>query len=430
MNITVVGAGYVGLTLAAVLASFKHKVWLVRKDRQKTEELKKGKIHFFEPDLEGLVRRGLENSRLLPTVDYREAVSDSEVIFICVGTPSLPDGRIDLSQVEEAAKEIGENLGAGYTVIVDKSTVLPGTAQKVKEIVKKYKQPRARFDICSCPEFLREGFTVWDTLHPERIIIGSENPKATRILKRLHRDFGAPIVITKIASAELLKYAANSCLALRIVFANQIADLCEKTEADINEVLAGIGLDKRIGSHYWYPGLGYGGSCFPKDAAALAAFAQDKGITDSLFERMHKLNKRRIGKIVKRLEEKFGPLAKRKIGVLGLACKQGTDDIRESPAIKIIQILERKRAKIKVYDPKALENAKRVLTKVEFFKDPYQAAMESEVLLLLTDWREFQALDYAKIKKLMKGNFIFDSRNILPKEKISALGFNYLGIGR
>jgi len=430
MNITVVGAGYVGLTLAAVLADFGHKVWVVRKDKEKNEALKNGKIHFFEPGLESLVKKNLKNGRLVPTTDYSQAIPFCEVVFICVGTPSLLSGAVDLSSVFEAAREIGKNLSSKYTVVINKSTCPPGTTKKVAEIIKKYKSQKANFDIAFCPEFLKEGTAVEDTKHPDRIVIGAESPKAIKIIKELHKQFKAPILLTKIESAELIKYAANSYLALRIVFVNQLADLCEKTGADIEEVIKGIGMDKRIGLHYWYPGLGYGGSCFPKDVAAIADFAKKKKIPTSIFDKMDKLNRKRIGQIVKRLEDTFGSFAGKKIGVLGLACKQGTDDIRESPAIKIIELLKKKKAKIIAYDPLAMENTKKAVRGINFAKDSYAVAQKADALLILTDWPEFTKLDYKKIKNLMRGNFIFDSRNILDDKKIKLLGFEYMGVGK
>jgi UDPglucose 6-dehydrogenase len=430
MNITVVGAGYVGLTLAAVLADFGNKVWVVRKDKEKNEALKRGKIHFFEPGLEELVKKNLKEGRLIPTTEYSQAIPLSQVVFIAVGTPSLSSGAVDLSQVFEAAKEIGKNLSLNYTVVVNKSTCPPGTTRKVAKIIEKFKPKKASFDVVFCPEFLREGSGVEDTKHPDRVVIGAESSKAAKIVKELHKRFKAPILLTKIESAELIKYAANSYLALRIVFANQIADLCEKSGADIGEVIKGMGMDKRIGLHYWYPGMGYGGSCFPKDVAAIADFAQKKKITGSIFAVMDKLNKKRIPQIIKKLENNFGSFANKKVGVLGLACKQGTDDIRESPAIKTIEILKKKKAKINAYDPMAMKNAEKVLSGVAFAKNPHEVAENADCLLILTDWPEFGKLDYRKIKKLMKGDFIFDSRNILDKEKIEKLGFRYLGIGR
>lgn len=430
MNISVVGAGYVGLTLAAVLADLGHKVWVVRKDKEKNNALKNGKIHFFEPDLEELVKKSLKKGRLFPTTDYSEAIPNSELIFICVGTPSLSSGSIDLSQVFTAAEEIGRTLKKGFTLVVNKSTVPPGTTKQIKKIIEKNKNDKANFEVAFCPEFLREGTAVADTSHPDRVIIGSETARATQILQKIHKDFKAPIFITKIAGAELIKYASNNYLALRIVFANQLADLCEKSEADIDEVIEGIGMDKRIGSHYWYPGLGYGGSCFPKDVAALAAYAREVGLKDSLFEEMDKLNTQRVSQVLKRVKKKFGTFNKKTIGVLGLACKRGTDDVRKSPAIKVVELLQKDKVRIKAYDPLAMENAAKVLTGVDFCQDAYQVAEKADALFILNDPEAFARLDYKKIKKLMRGKFIFDSRNLLNKEEMEALGFDYIGVGK
>lgn len=430
MNITVLGAGYVGLTLATVLSDFGHRVWVVRKDQEKNEALKNGQVHFFEPGLEGLVKKNLASGRLRPTTDYQEAIPHSEIVFIAVGTPSLPSGEMDITQVLEAASQLGRNLKKGYTLVVNKSTVPPGTTWKVSEIIKKNKKRGANFEISFCPEFLREGSAVQDTLRPDRVVIGAETSRTARILKQLHQPFNAPILQCRITSAELVKYTANAYLALRIVFINQIADLCEKIGADVEEVVKGIGLDKRIGSHYWYPGLGYGGSCFPKDVAGLAFFADKKGLENNLFVKMHQLNKERIDKIFKRIEKHFGSLAGKVVGVLGLACKQGTDDVRRSPAMDIVRALLKKGVRIQAYDPLAMENAKRELDGVKFCTSSYQVAEKAEALLILTDWPEFGKLDLKKIKKSMKKNFLFDSRNLLPQDKMLALGFKYLGIGK
>lgn len=430
MKISVLGAGYVGLNLAAVLADLGHQVFVVRKDVQKTEELKKGKIHFFEPGLEKLVKKNLEADRLIPTTNYADAIPHSEIIFITVGTPSLPHGEADLSHIFSAAEDIGKNLKKGYTLVVAKSTIPPGTTQKIALVIAKNKKSGANFEIAFCPEFLREGSAVEDTFHPDRVVIGSDSPKAIKILKELHRPFNAPTLVTSIASAELIKYAANNYLAARIVFANQIADLCERIGGDVQEVIKGIGLDKRIGNHYWYPGLGYGGSCFPKDVAALAHFADQQGFKENLFERLDQLNKKRADEILNQIEDKLGSFSNKKIGVLGLACKKGTDDIRSAPAIKMVKHLLAKGAKVKAYDSLAMENAKKEVEGLSFGLDPYQAVNGVDALLVLTDCLDFEKLDFKKVKKLMKGKFIFDSYNILPKEKIISLGFDYHSIGK
>ncbi|PIS13824.1 UDP-glucose 6-dehydrogenase [Candidatus Shapirobacteria bacterium CG09_land_8_20_14_0_10_47_13] len=429
MKIAVVGAGYVGLTWAIILADQGHHVWLLRKDKAKNEALKKGKPHIFEPGLTDLVKKNLRLGRLLPTLDYQEAIPNVEAIFICVGTPSGLNGKADLSQVLAAASEIGKNLRPGFTAVIVKSTVPPGTTAKIAAMISKHKSTQADFEIGFCPEFLREGSAVADSLHPDRVIVGTASPKVIQLVKELHRHLPTPVLVTSIKSAELTKYAANNYLALRIVFINQIADLCEKIGADVQEIIAGIGSDKRIGPHYWYPGLGYGGSCFPKDVAALAWFAEESRMKDSLFAKMDKINRGRVGQIALRLEKKMGALAGKKIAVLGLAVKQGTDDVRCSPAMDLVEILLKKGAHIKAYDPLATNNARRVL-KAEFFPDPYGAVKDADGLFILNDSPEFAKLDYVKLKKLMRGNFIFDSRNLLNKKKMEKLGFVYGGIGK
>jgi len=430
MKITVVGAGYVGLPLAAVLADFGNTVWIVRKDKEKNEALKKGNIHIFEPGLEKLVKKNLKAGRFIPTCDYSQAIPDSDVVFITVGTPCSSYGEADLTQVLGVAKEIGENLKKGRTIIVSKSTAPPGSTRKIASMIEKFKPKGAQFEIAFCPEFLREGLAIEDTLHPNRLVIGSESPQAIKILKEIHQTFKAPILVTGIESAELIKYAANAYLALRIVYANEIANLCERTGAKIEEVIQGIGMDKRIGLHYWYPGLGYGGSCFPKDVWALAAFATKIGQSGSLFEKMHQLNTDRITQLMNKVSKDFGGFSGKTIGILGLACKQGTDDIRESPAIKVVNYLIKQKTKIKAYDPMAMKNSKAALPQIDYQKDTYQTAQKADILMILTDWPEFAKLNYGKIRQEMKGKFIFDSRNILNKEKMEKLGFKYLGVGR
>lgn len=430
MKISVVGAGYVGLTLAAGLASLGHKVWVVRKDKEKSEALKQGKIHFFEPGLEELVKKDLAAGRLLPTTEYCKAIPQSDVVFIAVGTPSLPTGEADLTQLDLAVGQIGENLRSGYTVVVNKSTVPPGTTRKIVSIIGEKKKSSADFDIGFCPEFLREGHAVEDTFHPDRVILGCESEKAIKILKDLHKSFNAPILNTRIESAEFIKYAANAYLALRIVFADQLADLCERASGDIEEVIKGVGMDKRIGTHYWYPGLGYGGSCFPKDVAGFACFANQQGCRGNLFEKMDKLNKERVKKVLKTLEAEFGRFKGKKVGILGLACKKGTDDVRNSNALKLAVMIAQRGAKVMANDPLAMGNARLITSKLMFCRDPYEVAQRADALLILTDCLEFETMDYKRIKKEMAGNFLFDARNLLPKEQMIALGFKYLGTGR
>jgi len=430
MKIAVIGAGYVGLTWTAVLASLGHRVFLVENNREKLAKLKKGQPPFFEPGLEPLLKKGIKSKRLCLFASLKSLREKPALVFICVGTPSQKNGSIDLSYVFQTAKELGKNLWPGQTTVVVKSTVLPGTTKKVEEIISQNKSEKANFSLAFCPEFLREGKAIEDTFHPSRVIIGSEDKKAVNVLKKLHAFFGAPILTMKIESAELAKYAANAYLALRIVFANQIADLVEKVGADVEEVIAGIGLDPRIGAGYWYPGLGYGGSCFPKDVAALASFGAKKGVKKSLFSFMDNYNRNRPGEKLAEIEKSWGKPAGKKIAVWGLACKQGTDDVRGSAALLVAQKLAQKGARVFAFDALAEENAKKEYPRLHYSSDPYLVAKKADWLLVLSDDPLFAKANFKKVKELMRGRKIFDARNILPKEELKKIGFEYLGVGR
>ncbi|MBP8591004.1 UDP-glucose/GDP-mannose dehydrogenase family protein [Candidatus Shapirobacteria bacterium] len=430
MKIAVVGAGYVGLTWAAVLASLSHKVLLVENNPKKLAKLKKGQPPFFEPGLEPLLKKEIKSKRLSFSSSIKDLQEKPEVVFICVGTPSRQDGSIDLSYVFAVAKELGKNLWPGQTTVVLKSTVLPGTTKKVEEIISQNKNKKATFSLAFCPEFLREGKAVEDSFRPNRVIIGSNDKRAIAILKKIHAPFGAPILAVKTESAEVTKYAANAYLALRIVFANQIADLAERVGAEVEEVIAGIGLDPRIGSAYWYPGLGYGGSCFPKDVAALASFSTKKGLKQSLFSFMDHYNQSRPEKKLAEIEEKWGQALGKRVAVWGLACKQGTDDVRGSAALLMADKLSKKGAAVFAFDALAEENAQRACPNVCYSPDPYSVVKNVDWLLVLSDDPLFAKANFARVKKLMRGRKIFDARNILPKEELKKMGFDYLGVGR
>lgn len=417
-----IGAGYVGLTLASVLAKFGNKVSLVENDSAKLRGIRKGKPHFYEPGLGALLRRVLANGSLTLFGEASQLERNLDVIFIAVGTPSKKSGAVNLSAIWVVAREISSKITPGQTVVVLKSTSTPGTTRRLAE--------KVNSDIAFCPEFLREGHALEDTLHPDRIIIGCERPKTAAILKRLFTDFKVPMLTMKIESAELTKYAANSYLALRIVFANQLADLVQKAGADIKEVISGIGLDRRIGSHYWYPGLGYGGSCFPKDVAALAVWARKVGVKRSLFRKMDSLNRQRAGEKLAELEEVWGSFQGKRVAVWGLACKQGTDDIRGSRAMEIIKILCERKVKVTAFDYLAMEKAKNVLPSIDYKDDPYKAVKGADVLLVLTDEPKFSKLSFERVKTLMRSNKVFDARNILNRKILIKLGFQYRGVGR
>lgn len=430
MKISMIGAGYVGLTSGAVFASLGNTVWVVRRDSEKIEKLKKGIIPIYEPGLSEIVKRNVKSGRLIPTTQYCECVPFSDVVFIAVGTPEGRDGA-DLSQVYAAAEEIARNLKKGFTVIVDKSTVPPGTAEEVTEIINKHKRAGARFEVASSPEFLRQGNAVEDTTKPDRVVIGVSSSKAANILVKLHKDLKCPVVITKVRSAEIIKLAANAYLSLRIGFIDQISDLCEKMGADVQDIIQGIGLDRRIGTHYWWPGMGYGGYCFPKDVKALAALYKASGQKNNLFSKLDELNEKRVERFALRISEKIGTLKGKQIGVLGLSSRPDTDDIRGSVPLNFIRILLRFGAKVKAYDPMAQENAKVIMgSDVEFLNNPYDVAKNADALCVVTEWKEFKKLDLKNIKKLMKGKVLLDSKDIYTPEKIKKLGFTYLSTGR
>lgn len=430
MTISIVGHGYVGLVSAAIFADLGNTVWCVGRTPEKIENLKKGIMLFYEPGLEEVVKRNVLADRLKFTVNYEEAISQSEIIFICVGTPPKDNGEADLSQVESAAKEIGKNL-KDYVVVVTKSTVPIGTNYKVQKIINQYKKKDVDFDIASCPEFLREGSALSDTLNPDRIVIGVQTEKAKNLLLELHKPIGGKTIITNIETAEMIKYAANSLLSVKISFANAISFLCEETGADVEEVMEGIGTDKRIGRRFLYPGVGYGGSCFPKDIKALISISDALGYDFKLLKTTEEINKEAILRFVDKAKKLLkGQVSGKTIAVLGLAFKPNTDDMREAPAIKIIMALQKMGAKIKAFDPIAISNASKILKDVEYAKDAYDTVNEADILLIVTEWNEFRQLNLSKIKKLMKNPIILDGRNIYDPEKVKKLGFIYQGIGR
>lgn len=430
MTISTIGHGYVGLVSAAVFSDLGNTVWCVGRDPKKIETLNRGIPTFFEPGLEELVKRNVKAGRLKFTLDYRQAVSSSEVVFICVGTPPKENGEADLSSVFAAAEEIGKNLD-GYTVVVCKSTVPIGTNRAVAKILERQKPKKATFDIASCPEFLREGTAISDTVKPDRIVIGADSIKAQRLLIELHKPIDGRVVLTTIEAAEMIKYASNSLLATKISFANAIAFLCDRAGADVEQVLEGVGLDKRIGKEFLAPGVGYGGSCFPKDVKALIATSRNLNYDFRLLEAVDEINEQAARFFVDKVEEVCGGSVKNKrIGVWGLAFKPSTDDMREAPSIKIIEGLQKKGAKVKAYDPQAVANAKKVIQNITYAANPYEAAKAAEVLLVVTEWNEFRQIDLGKVKELMRKPVVVDGRNIYSPQKVKELGFTYRGVGR
>ena len=434
MKIVMVGTGYVGLVSGACLSEFGMHVTCVDKDENKINMLEKGEMPIFEPGLETLVKNNVKDNRLFFSTDCKKAYEDADVIFICVGTPTSDqgDGLADMTYVYAAAEEIAESI-KGYTVIVDKSTVPVGTADEVKAIIKK-KNPSAAFDVVSNPEFLREGSSIEDFMHPDRIVIGVNSEKAKQVMQDLYHPLSlnkTPLVFTDPKTAEVTKYAANCFLAMKITFINEIADLCEKIGGDVQQVAKGVGLDQRIGEKFLNAGPGYGGSCFPKDILALSKTAQKYQSALRLIETTIDINTTRKTKIIpEKVIEMTGDLKNKTLGILGVTFKPNTDDMREAPSLDIIPALQEKGAKIKAFDPEGMKNAQKLLTDITWCDQAYQAIENTDALVILTEWNEFKSLDLEEIKKRMKSPVIIDLRNIFDPEKVRAAGFEYKSVGR
>lgn len=431
MKICVIGTGYVGLVGAAVFSDWGNDVVGVDIDAKKIERIKKGDMPIYEVGLSEVVLSNIKEKRLSFTTSISKGIEDAEVVFICVGTPQSDTGAADLSAVWAVAKEIGKNLN-GYKVIAVKSTVPVGTNEKVKEIIKENLTKKVNFDVASNPEFLREGSSVVDMMDPDRTIIGSNSKKALSILRKIYEHLNRPIVETNLRSAEMIKYASNAFLATKISFVNQMAELCEKADANILDVTRGMGLDSRIGSKFLKAGIGYGGSCFPKDVAALYKTSTDQAYDFKLLRGVMEVNNRQKYYLTRKITGFFGEnLSDKTITVLGLAFKDNTDDIRESVAIKIVKILRGQGAKLKVFDPQAMNNAKKELGEqgIEYCKDMYSAMSKSHAVVILTEWPEFSEIDLTKAKKLLIRNVIFDGRNMLDKYEVEKEGFTYFAIG-
>lgn len=428
MNLAVIGTGYVGLVTAAVFADLGYSIWAVDINKLKIKNLKLKIIPFYEPGLKKLVVKNINAGRLRFTTSYQKAIPNSEVIFICVGTPSLRDGSYNLDYVFQSAKSIAQNLKK-YALVVIKSTVPPGTNEKVKRMIEKYTD--VSFDLASCPEFLREGSAIEDTLHPFRIIIGADDKKTADLLLKLHEPIKAPKLVCDVKSAQLIKYAANAFLATKISFINLIAKLCDKTGADIKKVAKGLGLDPRIGREFLGAGLGYGGSCFPKDTWALISFAQKMDVDFDFLSTVDKVNRTQVDYFVDKVIEVCGGSVQNKtMAILGLSFKPNTDDMREARSVLVIEKLQSLGAKIKAYDPVAIPKAKKILKKVKYAQDAYETVKGADVLCLVTEWDEFKNLNFRKIKKLMRKPIIVDGRNIYDPKKVKKLGFIYEGIGQ
>ena len=441
INIAVVGTGYVGLVSGACLADFGNKVICVDSDHKKIAELKNGNVLIFEPGLDDVVERNIKAGRLGFTTELEPALKQSDVVFIAVGTPSAEDGSADIHSFEQAARQIGRTLDK-YIIIINKSTVPVGTGQKVKQWVSEELSRRGMntaFDVVSNPEFLREGVAVHDFTHPDRVVIGSESENARRIMKDVYRPLylnETPYIETNLESAEMIKYAANVFLAVKISFINEIANLCEKTGANVQQVTKAMGCDGRIGSKFLHPGPGYGGSCFPKDTRAIAAVGRSCNSPLSIVETTINVNERQKQKMLDKIEQGMGgtgSLQNKTITILGLAYKSNTNDMRESPAISICEGLVKRGAYLRVWDPAAMREAawrfESMKDSVQFANDEYDALKESHALVIITEWNQFRNLDLVRIKKTLAGPCFFDLRNIYKREDVTAAGLRYFGVG-
>lgn len=437
MKIVVVGTGYVGLVSGTCFAETGVNVVCVDIDQRKINMLNEGQIPIYEPGLEDIYKKNVEKGRLMFTTNLADSIKDADAVFIAVGTPPDEDGSADLKYVLEVAREIGRTMDH-YMVIVTKSTVPVGTSVKVKNAILEEVKKRGGeipFDVASNPEFLKEGSAVEDFLKPDRIVIGTESEKAQKVMKRLYKPFllnGHPILFMDITSSEMTKYAANSMLATKISFINDIANLCEIVGADVDAVRRGIGSDVRIGNKFIYPGTGYGGSCFPKDVQALIRTADEHGYSLDILKAVESVNYRQKEVLFGKIKRYFnGDLKDRKIAVWGLAFKPKTDDMREAPSLVVIEKLLESGAKVVAYDPVAMEEGKRILgSKIEFAKDEYDACIDADALVLVTEWPEFRLPNFRVLQKLLKNSVIFDGRNIYDPEELGELGFSYYAIGR
>jgi len=429
MDISIIGAGHVGLVTGACFAQLKHRVVIADHDARKIAMLKRRQMPFYEPGLEALVKEQLAKRRLTLTTSIREAVGHGTVIFICVGTPPRPDGEADLSAVEHVCRDIGSTMRS-YRLIVEKSTVPVETGDWIKRTMRLCVRKGIPFDVASNPEFLREGSAVKDFQEPDRIVVGVETERAKQLLLELYRPLEAPIVVTDVKSAELIKHASNSFLAVKISFINAVAQLCDRVGADVLKVAEGMGLDPRIGRAFLNAGVGYGGSCFPKDVAAFIRIAEKLGYDFRLLKAAAQINVEQRQFFVKRLAESLWTLNSKVIGVLGLAFKPDTDDLRDAPSIDVIQELQREGATVRAYDPKVLAHANGLFRGVKLCQNPYAVAKGADCLAIMTEWQEFKRLDFARVKKLMRQPVIVDGRNALDGAALKRMGFRYLGIGR
>ena len=429
MKLTIIGTGYVGLVSGTCFAEVGHHVICVDNDVAKVKMLQAGGIPIYEPGLEELVKKHVASGRLSFTNSTAEGVEKSDVIFIAVPTPPQPDGSVDLSYIERVARDIAAAM-TSYKIVVDKSTVPVKTGEKVTETIKRYCPAKVEFDVVSNPEFLREGFAVGDLMKPDRVVIGVGSQRPVAAMKEIYTPFNAPIIVTDINSAELIKHAANSFLALKISYINAIATVCEAAGANVQEVAQGIGLDERIGRRFLNAGIGFGGSCFPKDLSAFIKIAEQIGYDFKLLKEVQRINADQMDRFVKKITDTLWVLKDKKIGVLGLAFKQNTDDVRSSPAIDLCQKLLKEGATLRVHDPKAMDKTKSLLPNVTYVDDMNAVAEGCDALVIATEWDEFKQLDLARAKKGLTHPIMFDGRNLFDPAEMEKLGWIYKSVGR
>ena len=431
MDLSIIGSGYVGLVTGACFADVGHNVICVDNDAQKIKQLQGGEVPIYEPGLEEIIHRNVSARRLRFTGSIEDGVNNSEVVFIAVPTPQQPDGDVDLSFLEKVAREIAGVL-SDYRVIVDKSTVPVKTGEKVAESIKRYNRHGASFDVVSNPEFLREGCAVADLMRPDRIVIGAQSEHAIDLMKKVYEPFMAPILVTDISSAELIKHCANSFLALKISYVNAVSAICEASGADVEKVADGIGMDHRIGRDFLNAGIGYGGSCFPKDIAAFITISEQLGTPFNLLKEVQRINNAQKERFLKTIRETLWVLREKRIAVWGLTFKPDTDDVRSSVAIELVTHLLREGARVVTYDPKGMQKARAIkaIADAEFASSALEAVTDAEALVVATEWREFANVDLAVVKEKMRTPMVFDGRNLLDPETMRRLGFHYYSIGR
>jgi UDPglucose 6-dehydrogenase len=431
MDISIIGSGYVGLVTGACFADVGHNVICVDNDEGKIKTLQAGRIPIYEPGLEEIVHRNVSAHRLHFSSSIREGVEKSQIVFIAVPTPPQSNGDVDLSFIEKVSREIADIL-TDYRVIVDKSTVPVKTGERVAETIKRYNRHGAKFDVVSNPEFLREGCAIRDLMHPDRIVIGAQSQHAVDLMKKVYEPFMAPVLVTGINSAELIKHAANSFLALKISYINAISAICDASGADVEKVADGIGMDRRIGRQFLNAGIGYGGSCFPKDVAAFIHISEQLGVPFTLLKEVQRINAGQKERFLKLIRDTLWVLREKKIAVWGLTFKPNTDDVRSSVAIELVDAMLREGAHVSVYDPKGMEKARelKAIADAKFAASALEAVDGAEALVIATEWNEFANVDFAAVKQRMTTPIVFDGRNLLNPETMGELGFHYHSIGR